>query len=763
MKNLLLFALTVAFCATAFPEGKQVPYRSTFFQDTDWTVINDSTGTKTWEDIELSSREAKKAGYPNGKEYRYDRKCPADDWLIGPAIRLEAGKEYKVSFTQDVDARERFSLSMAHAGTVEALSAPDAIIYDFEFSDYGWQRISKVIRPAATADYYFGFHAYSPEYEDAIVITGFEVKENVFAPAAPGNFTATPDINEKIEVLLNWTLPTQDSDGADLPENASLDKVEVFRDGVLIQTLPGDALSFTDTEALGLTAGKHKYGVSVTINGVASSRSEIESRHIGPIAAFALPWTAGIAGLSADDFATYYATVKGDASQLSSSKGWSLKSGYVQFYPSTFDREDDWLMLPKVKFEKPGIYRLRMEAEYNESKAPLIEVYKGTGKSIASQTEKLAVIESLPSRRGETYVAFEIEEAGEFNLSLHAARPEGPSAKSMKFYDFVIEETVERPLAVSELKVTVSSDTARISLKAPAKSNVNRALASLSKIELYRNGDLIAALTQGIEPGKEVIYDDILTNGGIYTYHAVPYVGDMTPDTDPEMVTSPWIGDKTQSLPYELDFAQSVDTDIVAALWDIRNNDNDSYKWSIGSSAFTLSLNDYDGGKADDMLLTPPFRLKSGEYDVTLNIKGGESEFPLIVGFVMEGADTIAQPQTIILSGRNSYADYTGVVKAGRDSKTLSAPENTSGRSGRLAIYANGEYGYDLYDVMLRKIAITPHESSDPQVGVDTVTDSMDSTPRYYDLNGLEVANPQKGNIYIVRYGDGTVRKMIRQ
>lgn len=759
---MLLFALTVAFCATAFPEGKQVPYRSTFFQDTDWTVINDSTGTKTWEDLELSSREAKKAGYPNGKEYRYDRRCPADDWLIGPAIRLEAGKEYKVSFTQSVDEYERFSLSMAQAGTIEALSAPDAIIYDFEFSDYGWQRISKVIKPAATADYYFGFHAYSPEYEDAIVITGFEVKENVFTPAAPQNLTVTPDIDGLIQAVVSWTLPSIDSDGANLPTGATFDKVEVFRDGVLIRTLPGDALSFTDTEALGLTAGRHKYGVSVTVNGVASSKAEIESRHIGPVAAFALPWTAGIAGLSADDFSTYYTVVKGDASELSGSRGWSLKSGYVQFYPSTFDREDDWLMLPKVKFEKPGIYRLRMEAEYNESTAPLIEVYKGTGKSIARQTEKLAVINSLPSSRGETYVAFEIKETGEFNLSLHAARREGPSGKSMKFYEFVIEETVERPLSVSGLKVSVEGDTARISLTAPSMSNVNRPLASLSKIELYRNGDLLATLTEGIEPGKEVIYDDILQTGGIFTYYAVPYTGDTTPDTEPVKVTSPWIGDKTQSLPYELDFAHSVDTDIVAALWDIRNNDNDSYKWSIGSSAFTLSLNDYDGGKADDMLLTPPFRLKSGEYDITLNIKGGESEFPLAVGFVMEGADTIAQPQTIMLNGENSYADYTAVLKAGKDSKTLSAPENTSGLSGRLAIYANGEYGYDLYDVMLRKIAITPRESSDPQVGIGTVNDSMDSAPRYYNLNGLEVTNPQKGNIYIVRYGDGTVRKMIR-
>lgn len=698
--------------------------------------------------MEFSSREAKKAGYPNGKEYRYDRKFPADDWLIGPPVRLEAGKEYKVSFTHDVDARERFSLSMALTGTVEALSSPDAVIYDFQFVEYGWQRVSKVITPAATADYCFGFHAYSPEYEDAIVITGFEVKENVFAPASPGDFAATPDISGKIEALLSWTLPAQDSDGADIPEGASFDKVEVFRDGILIQALPGDAVSFTDTEAYGLTAGKHLYGVSVTVNGVSSDKSEIWSRYIGPLMAFPLPWSAGIPYLSAEDFATYYAVVKGPASQLSDSKGWSLKSGYVQFYPSSFDREDDWLILPKVRFEKPGIYRLRMEAEYNESSAPYIEVYKGTGKTIADQNAKIAVIESLPASRGETYVAFEIEEAGEFNLSLHAARTEGPSGKYMKFYEFAVEETLERPRAVECLKVTAYGDTARIALTAPALTNVNRPIASISKIKVYRNGNLIATLTDGIYPGQEVVYEDVPGTGGIYAYYAVPYVGDVMPDTDPVIVSSSWIGDKTQIVPYELDFTQDVDIDVLSALWDIRNNDNDGYKWSIGSSAFTLSLDDYDGGEADDMLVSPPFNLRPGEYELVLSVKGGESGFPLVVGFIMEGTDSIAGAQYIVLSGKNSYADYRISINMGADAEVFSASLNPPVSRGCLAIYAKGEYGYDLYDVMVRRVALTDKSGSDSEVGIGEIADRKDSLCRYYDLNGVEVKNPQKGYIY---------------
>ncbi len=760
MKQLFTLAFALALPAMAFAQGKQVPYSSTFYQDAEWTVINVAEGTKTWEDIEFRTSDAKEAGYPNGKEYRYDRKNPADDWLIGPAIHLEAGKEYKVIFMQEVDANERFSLHMAQSGTMEALSAEGAMIYDFQFSDYGWQRISKVVSPAVTADYVFGFHAYSPEYEDDIVITGFEVKENIFSPASPGNLTVTPDINGLVVASLSWTLPTSDSDGAELPQGATFDKVEVFRDGVLIGTLAGDATSFTDTESLGLTAGKHLYGVSVTVNGVASARTETQSRHIGPLQAFSLPWTAGIQELSADDFATYFTIVKGPNSQLSSSKGWSLKSGYIQFYPSSYDREDDWLMLPKVKFDEPGVYRLRMDAEYNETASPGIEVYKGTGRSIESQTAKLGVIESLPATRGESYVAFKVDEAGEFNLSLHAAREEGPSGRYMKFYEFIIEKTIERPAAISDLKVAAIDNSAQITMTAPAVTNIGSPIDAISKIEIYRDGQLLTTITENIVPGNEVSYSDTPENGGVFKYHAVPYVGDVAPDTEPIAVTSPWIGDKTQAIPYEVDFTQDVDTSILSALWEIRNGDGDEDDyWGIGTNAFTLTLNDYDGGTADDMLVSPPFNLEYGKYEVLLNLKGAESEFPLVVGFIMDGSDMVSYPQTLALDGRNKYSDYNATIEVLNESGVSPQSEQATPLRGRLAIHANGEYGYDLYNLMIRKVSLSKADST---VGIDEVTGDNASDCRFYNLQGLEITNPRKGDIYIIRRSNGQVVKAVR-
>lgn len=757
MKKVLTIALGVVYAASAFSQSKQVPYVSGLFQDLDWKVINVLEGTSTWEDNDYA-RDFKGTGYDAGKEYHYDRKNPADDWLISPAIHLEAGKEYKVSFWLDAGDMENFRLCWAQSGTIEDLSAEGRVLYDFEFTDWDWNRISKVIVPQAEGDYYFGFHAYSKADKNNIELTGFEVKENVFRPAAPVNLSVVPDVEGRLEAVVSWTLPTKDSDGADLPAGAVFDKIEIYRDGTLIQTLAGDALSFTDTESLGLTAGKHIYGVSVTVNGITSALAEIESRYIGPLASFNLPWTAGLASIGLEDFQTYYSIVKGDKSQLSASRGWSLKSGYIQFYPAMYSCQDDWLMLPKVKFDKAGIYRIRTTAEYKETSKPqVIEIYKGAGKSIGQMTEKLGEFAKLPSTKGEAYVAFEITEPGEYHLGLHAAAEDPQSTKYIKFYEFTIEETKELPLAVSDLKVTVAGDTASLLFTVPAVTNVGRPVVKIDKIEVYRNGAMIGTLTEGVVPGTAARYDDIPETGGVFSYYVIPYIGEAVPDVAPMTVSTSWIGDKTQNLPYDLDFTQGVDVNILTALWEIRNIDKDSYKWSIGSSAFTLSLNDYDGGEADDMLVSPPFNLNLGEYEVVLSIKGGESGFPLVVGFMMEGSDTIAHPQTLIMSGKNSYADYTAILRVDELLEESDGRLRADSRlRGSLAVYANGEYDYDPYNVMIRRVAVTP---KNPAVGVSNIETTTEE-PRYYDLNGLEVRSLIKGSIYIRMQG-GKARKIV--
>ncbi len=59
-------------------------------------------------------------------------------------------------------------------------------------------------------------------------------------------------------------------------------------------------------------------------------------------------------------------------------------------------------------------------------------------------------------------------------------------------------------------------------------------------------------------------------------------------------------------------------------------------------------------------------------------------------------------------------------------------------------------------------MAISPkNQDPSPGVGIEAVETAGNGEKRYFDLNGFEVAAPQKGTIYIVRAPEGRVRKEV--
>ncbi len=747
MKKGILIGMLLASALGMRAQSMTVPYESTMYgTESGWTVINVDETSETWVDDDYSS-DFRDTPYSQGKEIDLYREV-GDDWLISPAITLEAGKEYKVAFWSNVKSGfDKLTLSWADANTVESLSAETAKIYEYVTETWDWTRTAVIITPTETKDYYFGFHAFNNPGKDYIRLTGFSIKENVFVPGAPTNLAVTPDLNGAIEATLTWALPTVDADGVALPADANFEKVLVYRDGDQIAELAGDAVSFTDTEANGLTAGKHTYGVAVTINGVTSKTTEVTSRHIGPLQVFTLPWTAGVNSLTADDFSTYYTVVKGAGSTVRDGYGWALKNGRIQFDPrSKWSDEDDWLILPQIKVEEAGIYQLRIKAQYEGDINTDLGVFIGKGRTAEAMTTKLGEFTTLPDTSSDTYIAFEITEPGDYYFAFYAGRKDIESNKRIYIDEINIEATEALPLAITDLAATVEGGNVTLTWTAPAKMNTGKAIEAIEKITIYRNDEVLAEITDNIVPGEAMQYVDTPETSGIFTYYVVPEVGGKTPDTAAKTVTTPWVGDIVQELPYDLDFSQSVDLTLQKSFWNIYNNNKDNYAWSIKNAGMTLTFDDWDGGESDDMLLTPPFMIKPGKYIATLNIKGGEAGFPLQVGFVADDDEThtIVEPATIELTGKNSYAEYP-----------LEINTQLEGRH-RLAFHAQTEYNPDLYNVVMNRIQL----KRDTNTGIESVEVELGNA-EYYDITGMKVDRPVRGSIYIVRTGDGKVRKMI--
>lgn len=746
MKRTLTASLALCMAAGAFPQAKQIPYTSALCADADWQTVNVTEGTSTWAD-EDDPYYFKGSGFECGKFYKYDRNNPADDWLISPALSLEAGKEYKISLWVDAGETENMELRMARASDVASLSVEGTQVADYVFDSYDMTRHALVVTPAETGDWYFGIHAYSEADRNKIYVTGFEVKENVFMPGAPTGLTVTPDVDGAVSAEISWTLPTRDSDGAPLPESAVFDSVRLFRDGTLIATLGGDAVTYTDTEAGGLTAGKHLYSVCVTVNGVTGPEAEVTSRHIGPLGTYALPWTAGVGSLTADEFATLFTIIRGEGSELSSSKGWSLKSGYIRFYPGKYDAQDDWLILPKVRFEQPGIYRLKVNAEFNNSNDVLIEVYRGQSRSIAAMTEKLGAFTRLPETKADTEVTFEVAEPGEYHLALRAADSDPEYSAYIKLFEITIEEGELLPLPVTGLTAVVEDSSVRLRWTNPAVYNTGKAIERIDRIDVVRGETVIASISENIVPGAGMEYVDGPGLSGVYTYSLVPYVGELTPKDAPMTVTTPWVGDRIQTLPYVLNFEDAAVSSVVGSLWTVRNNDNDSYLWTLTSTGFTLGVDDWDGGSHDDMLVSPPFMLSPGQYELTLDLSGGESGYPLLVGVVEDGDGTytLQTEQTVALDGGKTVSGHTVTLAVGAEPEALRAMQPEA-RRYCFAIHAASVYDYNARQIKLAGFKAV--YSGDPNAVDEIGLDDTEAGFTYYDLTGRRVERPVKG-VYI--------------
>lgn len=238
LKRRLFLLLAVLLPLLGFAQAKSVPYFSqiggTAKLDADWTVYNVNGDEKTWINDASSSNYSSISAVKvtAGAKYVFNTKADANDWLVSPAIHLEADKEYKVSFYVKTSGsfKESLRLAVANANTADAMATKSETLLDFpELTEKAFVKKSVVYVARESGDYYFGLYEYSKKDLFNVFVTAFSVAENITTPAPVTNLTATEGANEAITVDLKWTLPTKDEDGKDL--TTPLTGVEVYRDG----------------------------------------------------------------------------------------------------------------------------------------------------------------------------------------------------------------------------------------------------------------------------------------------------------------------------------------------------------------------------------------------------------------------------------------------------------------------------------------------------------------------------------------------------
>lgn len=245
--------------------GYEVPFAEEFNDGAldYWTVLDlNDDYTEWW----LNDGKAySQAGYDGG----------SDDWLISPAIHLTPGKYYKVAFKYwggmpdypDEYSGSTFEVEFGQGtdpATYQTLGKKANIV----LSEDNAKVFSAVVKVNEDGLYNFGIHDISPADAYLLYVDSFTVAEGgtLQVPEPINDFKAVADANGELKVELSFTSPTQTAEGKPLD---ALTRIDIKRDGNdIIKTFTsprtGEKMSFTDTEATGLTDGVHTYTITST-------------------------------------------------------------------------------------------------------------------------------------------------------------------------------------------------------------------------------------------------------------------------------------------------------------------------------------------------------------------------------------------------------------------------------------------------------------------------------------------------------------------
>lgn len=231
------------------------PYRPVITEDADWdafTIIDGNSDNIVW----MPSSDTGSARLYNNMS------LDADDWLITPALRMETGKRYRLSFNTFGERKsypEKIEVKMGTSPVPLAMTDVLLASTELRCTVENPQHFDIDIIPSSSGKFYIGFHGISKRDMFALHVADISVSAGIApgAPSAVTEYSVTPDTGGALTADIVMTAPVTDMSGNAI---TSLDRVELKRDDTVIKTFnspaPGSTLSFTDNVE---TSGTYTY------------------------------------------------------------------------------------------------------------------------------------------------------------------------------------------------------------------------------------------------------------------------------------------------------------------------------------------------------------------------------------------------------------------------------------------------------------------------------------------------------------------------
>ena len=474
-----------------------------------FTIVDGNEDNSTWYPFD--------GKFSHFGSYDYD----ADDWLISPAIKLEAGKNYYVAFDtwRGADYAEKtIELKMGMSPSPAALTQ-DAIAAVAVESLGAVTLENDRLTVDETGYYYFGIHDISVAGGYSLYVDNFVIEEGAAdnAPAAITDLQVVQDA-DALKATVSFTAPDMAFDGSALTTN--LTKIEVLRDGVVVKTLediaPGAAVQFEDE---GMTIGNHTYtAIAYNENGRGQKSLAVT---VFFFEAQDIPYTVEFTDPSVLDVLNVI-----DANGDGNTWEWNDYENGLIYPPGYNDDADDYLVLMPVRAEAGNNYKVTFTAHtgYAAERFEVVAGRQGTPDALTMTVIPVTAFQADVATDFEG--SFTADEGGLYFVAIHCL-------SDMYSYDLfadklVIEKGAEptAPAAVSDLAVVpgeLGAKLAVVTFTAPSMAINGTALTeNLTKIELLCDGVVVETM-ENVESGAAVEITATVETPNYYTYQVIAY------------------------------------------------------------------------------------------------------------------------------------------------------------------------------------------------------------------------------------------------
>lgn len=391
----------------------EVPSETEIFS-TDFSEANPLEG---WTIVDSNSDGAKwfiEDGY-EGPSYDGSFASGANDWIITPALSLEAGSDYLIRYTVaqagafDADQMEiKWGTAasvdgMTHSLTTEAIQV-----------EGGSGSVDKVLRLSCsqTGVAYVGFHLTTAVPNGIVTIEKISVSKTSKAkPMAVEKLSVSSDYIAQ-SVTLNWTNPAYDMTNAPILSPLN---IFIYENGVQVAKLENRKLGAKDTYTYNPAnfAGTVQYRVVASIDGVESLPVEAE--------------------INLDDVQGEEVAVR-EFNTVNDYSNWTIEnkdggSTWTQIYYGNgglqmnyLKNGNDWAISPGVSLEAGKRYIIKFNLATGTNYPGSMKVWLGRSQTADGMITELLSLDDVLNNGGVLTVTpqFDVEENGTYYIGLQA-------------------------------------------------------------------------------------------------------------------------------------------------------------------------------------------------------------------------------------------------------------------------------------------------------------------------------------------------------